>query len=121
MVWLITLPIAALYMLAPGVLVGFFMSSPSTEAMTTGIQFLHILTPFYFVISFKLITDGVLRGAGMMREFMAGTFTDLILRVLLAIFFSRLFGSIGIWFAWPVGWSIATVISYLFYRNGPWK
>ena len=68
-----------------------------------------------------LITDGVLRGAGMMREFMAGTFTDLILRVLLAIFFSRLFGSIGIWFAWPVGWSIATVISYLFYRNGPWK
>ena len=121
MVWLITLPIAALYMLAPGVLVGFFMSSPSAEAMTTGIQFLHILTPFYFVISFKLITDGVLRGAGMMREFMAGTFTDLILRVLLAIFFSRLFGSIGIWFAWPVGWSIATVISYLFYRNGPWK
>ena len=40
-----------------------------------------VLSPFYFVVSAKLIADGVLRGAGSMGRFMAATFTDLILRV----------------------------------------
>lgn len=117
MVWLICVPIVALYMLKSGTLVKFFIDRPSDVAMTTGIQFLHILTPFYFVISVKLVADGILRGAGRMNHFMISTFTDLILRVLLAILFSNLFGAVGIWLSWPIGWSIATVMSVYFYRN----
>ena len=62
------------------------------------------LSPFYFVVSAKLAADGILRGMGLMGRFMAATFTDLILRVVLAIVFSGSFGSTGIWMAWPVGW-----------------
>jgi Na+-driven multidrug efflux pump len=61
-----------------------------------------------------------MRGAGLMKSFMISTFTDLVLRVVLAIVFSRAFGVTGIWAAWPVGWSIATAISLNFYRKGPW-
>ena len=82
--------------------------------MQTGVDFLRIVTPFYLVVSIKLIADGVLRGAGRMREFMIDTFTDLILRVGLCIVFSSLFGVIGIWCAWPVGWAIGTALSALF-------
>ncbi len=63
------------------------------------------------------MTDGVLRGAGAMKAFMAATFTDLILRVVLAFFFSDLFGAIGICCAWPIGWVIATAMSVSFYRK----
>ena len=52
-----------------------------------------------------------------MKAFMAATFTDLILRVVLAFFFSDLFGAIGIWCAWPIGWVIATAMSVSFYRK----
>jgi Na+-driven multidrug efflux pump len=121
MVWAISLPLVALYLLAGKVLVGFFISEPSAEALSTGIQFLRIVSPFYFIVSLKLVSDGILRGAGMMKEFVIDTFTDLILRVVLAIWFSSILGPVGIWCAWPVGWTTAMVISVIFYVNGPWK
>ena len=53
---------------------------------------------------------------------MASTFTDLILRVVLAVLLSRTaLGPLGIWCAWPIGWTIASAMSILFYRSGPWR
>ena len=121
MVWLLCVPLALLYFLAGRNLLYFFMDSPSDTAVNTGILFLRILSPFYFVVSAKLVADGVLRGAGMMKKFMAATSVDLILRVVLAIALSKKMGSAGIWCAWPVGWCISTALSVCFYRRGPWK
>ena len=121
MVWAICVPIVALYLLAAPVLVRFFMNEPSEIALTSGVKFLYIVAPFYFIISIKLTADGILRGAGLMKAFMISTFTDLILRVALAIIFAGQFGYIGIWCAWPIGWSIATCMSVFFYHRGPWK
>lgn len=121
MVWLLSLPLFAAYFFAGRWLLYLFMDNPSATAIETGIQFLKILSPFYFVISAKLVADGILRGASRMKAFMASTFTDLILRVVLAIVLSRVLGAVGIWCAWPVGWSIATAMSILFYRRGPWQ
>lgn len=116
-VWILCIPIVLLYMSASGMLVKFFMDKPSEIAMSTGIQFLHIITPFYFIVSIKLVADGILRGAGLMKKFMTATFTDLILRVVLAVVFSEVFGVVGIWCAWPIGWTIAMIMSILFYRT----
>ena len=121
MVWAICVPIVALYLLAAPVLVRFFMNEPSELALTSGVKFLYIVAPFYFIISIKLTADGILRGSGLMKAFMTSTFTDLILRVALAIIFAGQFGYIGIWCAWPIGWSIATCMSVFFYHRGPWK
>ena len=121
MVWAICVPIVALYLLAAPVLVRFFMNEPSELALTSGVKFLYIVAPFYFIISIKLTADGILRGAGLMKAFMISTFTDLILRVALAIIFAGQFGYIGIWCAWPIGWSVATCMSVFFYHRGPWK
>ena len=95
-----------------------FMDDSCVEALNTGIRFLLILSPFYFVVSAKLVADGILRGAGAMKQFMAATFTDLVLRVVLAFILSQITGSsIGIWCSWPIGWCIATAISITFYRK----
>ena len=50
-----------------------------------------------------------------MKQFMASTFTDLVLRVVLAFILSGWFASTGIWMSWPVGWSVAAVMSVGFY------
>ena len=121
LVWALCLPLVVLYLLGGRALVNIFMNEPSAEAMDTGVQFLRILSPFYFVVSTKLVSDGVLRGAGLMKEFMVATFTDLILRVGLAIGLAKVLGVVGIWCAWPIGWVIATVVSVIFYNRGPWK
>ena len=86
--------------------------------MHTGVMFLRILSPFYFIVSAKLAADGVLRGAGRMKPFLLATFTDLGLRVLLAFCFSKTaMGATGIWCAWPIGWIIAAGMSLYFYRS----
>ena len=121
LVWMLCLPIVALYLLGGRMLVNIFMNEPSEAAMASGVQFLRIVSPFYFVVSCKLVSDGVLRGAGLMKEFMVATFTDLILRVGLAIALSKVLGAVGVWCAWPIGWSIAMVMSVRFYRRGPWE
>lgn len=121
LVWILCLPLAALYLTWGRGLMGFFLDNPTELALKTGIAFLQILAPFYFVVSAKLVADGILRGAGLMKQFMVATFTDLILRVVLAfVLSSTALGATGIWCAWPIGWTVATVISVLFYRAGPW-
>lgn len=121
MMWFICLPLMLLYVTAGKPLVGIFMNTPSADAVGSGVIFLRILAPFYFIISAKLVADGILRGAAMMKQFMIGTFTDLMLRVILAFALSRIFkSSVGIWCAWPIGWTISMVISVIFYRRGKW-
>lgn len=121
LVWMISLPLALLYFFGGSIVLKLFLDAPTELAMHTGIMFLRNLSPFYFVVSAKLVADGILRGAGRMKNFMIATFTDLILRVVLAYAFSQtILGATGIWCAWPVGWCIATTLSILFYRHGPW-
>ena len=116
LVWLICVPIVILYFFFGRTLLLLFMNDPQGPAIDTGMLFLHILSPFYFVVSLKLVTDGILRGCGLMGRFMVATFTDLILRVGMAIVLSGTeLGSTGIWLSWPIGWCIGTVLSLVFY------
>lgn len=119
LVWMLCIPLFFLYFFAGKWLVYLFLQEPTGTAMQTGMDILKIFSPFYFIISAKLVADGILRGAGMMGKFMIATFTDLILRVVLALCLSKTaLGTTGIWMAWPVGWTVAAVLSILFYRTG---
>jgi len=80
-----------------------------------------MISPFYFIVLIKLMADGVLRGSGSMKLFMITTFSDLILRVVLAFVLVGPMGTNGIWLSWPIGWSIGTILSCIFYHSGKWK
>lgn len=122
LVWVLSLPLVCLYFFKGNLALKLFLKESSDLATRTGVIYLKILAPFYFVVSAKLVADGVLRGAGLMKKFMIATFTDLIIRVGLAYIFSKTaLGSTGIWCAWPIGWCVAAIISIYFYHHGPWK
>jgi len=121
MVWCLCLPIVVLYVLAGRHLVAFFMDAPSQEAGAAGVQFLTMVSPFYMLISIKLATDGVLRGAGRMNDFMIATLVDLAVRVILAMILPAHFGTAGIWAAWPIGWAVGVTLSLLYYRKCSWN
>ena len=121
LVWLISLPFSVIYFFIGNHLVNIFINNPSGTAMQVGVEILRIIAPFYLLIAAKLATDGVLRGLGKMNRFMAATFTDLALRVILAFVLSNHFGATGIWIAWPIGWSAATLLSLVFYKTIKWK
>ena len=115
LVWALCVPLAALYFFAGRQLLFLFMNEPTGTAIDTGILFLRIVAPFYFLVSVKLVSDGVLRGCALMIQFMISTFADLILRVALAVGLSATaLGSDGIWLSWPIGWTVGTALSLFF-------
>ena len=121
LVWALCIPLVLLYEFGAAGLVHIFLESETGEAMDSGVMFLRIVSPFYFVVAAKLVSDGILRGAGLMKRFMIATFTDLVLRVVLAEVLSRTsLGTTGIWLSWPIGWAIAAVLSIAFYMTVKW-
>ena len=120
--WTVALILTAVYLVFGPQLIDIFRSSDSAEGVVeVGMGFFRIVAPFYAVVTVKLIADGILRGAGAMAQYTIATFTDLILRVVLAFVFFKSFFEIGIWMAWPVGWTIAACMSLAFYLCGVWK
>ena len=117
MVWMICVPVVLVYMIGARSIMSFFIDNPTELAISSGAWFLYICAPFYFLISAKLATDGVLRGAGMMKEFMIATTLDLILRVVLVKILVVPLGFYGIWAAWPLGWVLGTSLSLMYYRR----
>ena len=121
MAWIICTPIVLLYIGMSDTLIQVFMENPSEMAIASGVCFLRIVSPFYLLIAVKLITDGILRGTGSMKQFMIATFTDLILRVVLVMILSGPFGYAGIWASWPLGWVLGTSLSLWFQKRGAWN
>ncbi len=106
---------AAVYLIFNRGLIEAFMDDECTaEALRAGSAFLRTVAPFYCFIGVKLVGDGILRGTGSMKLFMVATFTDLVLRVVLAYVFEPVWGYEGIWASWPIGWTVATVLSLVF-------
>jgi len=91
-----------------------FLNDGSEEALAVGHDFLATVSPFYVIVAGKLVADGILRGSEKMGRFMVSTFVDLALRVGLAFAFASVMGSRGIWWAWPVGWGVALILSVVF-------
>ncbi len=117
MALLVVVPFFAAFFLFGRQMIDLFMTEGSGVALHTGVEFLRIIAPFYFLIAIKLMADGVLRGAGAMKQFMTATFADLVLRVILAFLLAGRLGSTGIWLSWPIGWIVAFVLSIVFYRK----
>lgn len=69
-------------------MMGLFLNAESSAAIHAGVMFLRIVSPWYFMIVVKLMTDGIIRGSGAMIYFVIATIPDLILRIGFALMLS---------------------------------
>lgn len=114
-------PFLISYLVFAEFMIGLFSKEPITEVLQTGAAFLRATSPFYAVLGVKLLSDGVLRGAGAMKSFMTTTFSDLLLRVIIAYILAPKIGFEGFLWAWPIGWTLSAAISFWFYFRGNWR
>ncbi|MEG0689308.1 MAG: MATE family efflux transporter [Hungatella sp.] len=113
----VAIPFFCLYFFFGRQMMGMFLNRDSSEAIESGMLFLRIVVPFYFMIAIKLMIDGIIRGSGAMAYFVMATIPDLILRIIVANWLTPRFGSTGIWMAWPFGWIVATMLTVIFYKK----
>ena len=106
--------------LLAGQLISLFLEDGSTVAFETGMACTRFMAWFYALIGLKMISDGVLRGAGDMTMFTVANLVNLGLRVVLAVTLAPRFGIQFVWMAVPMGWLVNYLISFFQYRTGKW-
>ena len=67
---------------------------------------------FFIFMGIKMATDGVLRGLGIMRPFLAANMVNLAIRLAVALICAPRFGIEFVWLAVPAGWLANFLISY---------
>ncbi len=72
---------------------------------------------FFIFMGIKMATDGVLRGLGIMRPFLAANMVNLAIRLAVALLFAPRFGIAFVWLAVPAGWLVNFLISYAALRK----
>ena len=72
---------------------------------------------FFIFMGIKMATDGVLRGLGIMRPFLAANMVNLAIRLSVALICAPRFGIAFVWLAVPVGWLANFLISYVALRK----
>lgn len=103
-------------------IIGMFLGRQGTPAaLATGTGYLRFMGWFFVLIGLKMITDGLLRGAGDMTMFTVANLVNLGLRVCVAVLLAPRHGVAMVWYAVPMGWAANYSISYAQYRTGRWK
>ena len=103
-------------------IISTFLGADSTEvALSTGVSYLKFMGLFFTMIGLKMITDGLLRGAGDMTIFTISNLVNLGIRVVFAFLMAPILGMPAVWYAVPIGWTANYLISFCEYRTGKWR
>jgi len=114
------LTISSIAYLLAGPLMRLFTNDQ--DVISQGVDYLHIVSPFYIVFTAMFTVGGVMRGAGDTLIPMLITFIALwVVRIPLCYYLSLDMGVKGIWWGIPGAWFTGVVLSFLYYLSGRWK
>lgn len=94
-----------------------FIHAKETAIIAEGIQYLHIVGPFYCGIGCLFLFYGLYRALGKPAMSVVLTIVSLGTRVALSYSISSIpsIGVIGIWWSIPIGWGLADLLGALYY------
>ena len=95
-----------------------FVRPEETKILEIGIRYLHIEGSFYFGIGCLFLLYGLYRAVGRPGMSVVLTVISLGTRVALAYLLSAVpaIGVVGIWWSVPIGWILADLAGFLYYR-----
>lgn len=102
-----------------GSLVKIFMTDPQPEIVSAGVDYLHIEGAFYWGIGCLFLLYGLYRGIEQPAMSLILTVISLGTRVVLAYVLAPMpqFGVNAVWWAIPIGWILADLTGFLYYKK----
>lgn len=100
-------------------LVKIFLADPQPTIVSAGVDYLHIEGAFYWGIGCLFLLYGLYRGIEQPAMSLILTVISLGTRVVLAYVLAPMpqFGVNAIWWAIPIGWILADLTGFLYYRK----
>lgn len=111
--------VSVLVCLSAGKLMQIFVDANETAIIGAGVQYLRIEGAFYWGIGCLFLLYGLYRGIEKPGMSLVLTVISLGTRVALAYLLAPdpAFGAAAIWWAIPIGWMLADLTGYLYYRK----
>jgi len=104
----------------PGILLGIFTSDPAVLA--EGTAYLRTVGLAYIPYALMFTLSGILRGAGdTVPSMLISMITLWAVRIPLAVYLSRIFGSRGIWMGLAASPVMGAALNYAYYLSGRWR
>ena len=94
-----------------------FIKASQVAIVAQGVQYLHIVAPFYCGIGCLFLFYGLYRAIGKPSVSVVLTVISLGTRVALAYALAPAVGAAGIWWAIPIGWGLADLAGMLYYHK----
>lgn len=94
-----------------------FIKASQAAIVAQGVQYLHIVAPFYCGIGCLFLFYGLYRAIGKPSVSVVLTVISLGTRVALAYALAPAVGAAGIWWAIPIGWGLADLAGMLYYHK----
>ena len=91
-----------------------------TQAITYGMEYLHIIAIFFVFLGILSTFQSLLRSAGDIPITIAMGVSEVITRVGFAFLFSTWFGYYGLWWVSPITWLISAALGSWRYLSGRW-
>ncbi len=111
-----------LYLFGSSFVSAFVDTETNPGVIAVGVEYLHVVSLFYVVMGIMNSTNGLLRGAGDIKVFVISTLCNFATRVACAYLLAMTsLGHSAVWWAIPLGWLVALLISYGRYRTEKWK
>ena len=100
-------------------LLGIFIKPWETEILAIGVEYLRIEGSFYCGIGALFLLYGLYRAVQKPGMSLVLTVVSLGTRVALAYLLSAIpaIGVVGIWWSVPIGWFLADLVGFLYYKR----
>ena len=98
-----------------------FVKAEEAEVLSNALDMIRVEAAFLPALGVILMYNFTLRGIGFIRPAVISSLVELVCKVGLSVVLSRIFGSVGIWYAAPIGWVVGLCFSATFFYRGKWK
>ena len=98
-----------------------FIDSSNTTILASAVQMVRTEACFLPALGMIWLVNSCLRGIGAIKPTFISSIVELVSKIGLSIVLSSIFGSMGIWFAAPIGWVLGLIPGTLYYFRSGWK
>ena len=102
-------------------LAGIFVTREQTEIIRLGARGLRILAVPYVLCSQLALYMSFFKGAGAVRAALAGSLSQVAVRLLICTVLAPVIGLDAVWFAMPATWVLIGGISFVYDRKTDWE
>ena len=101
-----------------GPLVTLFVSAKEVEVIAIAKEYLGVVAMYYWLCGLMNVFLSLYRGMGKMFISTCSSMLEPASKVIAAFIFGNMFGRMGLWAAWPVGWVFALALPLFLFLSG---